>query len=160
MTQRDARGRFLSAGERDERGRFVKAEGVMPTVTLSARDYDRRFANAAVGTATKNLQNSLQPLPGCICGASFGGGHAADCPQHPGSNLPQQHAPTREDIEFGFNYAKQMAAAQSMMNAVAANPSLASLDPTGAQAFQNLYQGLKHRKPWYRRLNDWLRGGK
>lgn len=96
MTQRDARGRFLSAGER---GRFVKAE-------------------------------------------------------------PDQHAPTREDIEFGFNYAKQMAAAQSMMNAVAANPSLASLDPTGAQAFQNLYQGLKHRKPWYRRLNDWLRGGK
>jgi hypothetical protein len=42
MTARDAKGRFLSAGERDERGRFVKAEPVMPFVTLSDADWRRR----------------------------------------------------------------------------------------------------------------------
>lgn len=83
MTQRDARGRFLSAGERDERGRFVRAE----------------------------------------------------------PDQYEQYAPNAYDkTQYG-------AAANNVYH----------IDLTEVDAH---IARLRARKPWYRRLNDWLMGGK
>jgi hypothetical protein len=81
MTQRDARGRFLSAGERDGRGRFVKADipAGLRQQGVAYSDYHRQYQNATPFDLT----------------------------------------------EVDAHIAR-----------------------------------LKARKPWYRRLNDWLRGGK
>lgn len=91
MTQRDARGRFLSAGERDKRGRFVRAEPDQYE-QYAPNAYDKTQYGAAANNVYHNQYQNAEPF------------------------------------------------------------DLTEVDAHIAQ--------LKARKPWHRRLNDWLRGGK